>query len=653
MNIRITHNWLLEYLDTDANPREIQKYLSLCGPSVEKVEPYGDDFAYDIEITSNRVDSASVMGIAREAAAILPRFGKKALFRHKKYREAELPVNNFTLAIEDKQKLSARIMAVIFDQVKIKDSPEYIRKRLAAVGVRSLNNLVDITNYVMIETGHPAHVFDFERVKTGKFIIRTAKTGEKLVTLDKKNFLLKGGEIVFDDGTGRIVDLPSIMGTENSVVTNKSQRVIFFIDNIDPVLVRRASMIHGIRTMAATYNEKSIDPEIAQTTFYRGIELFGELANPKSISRTIDVYPNPTKVKQLKIGLEFIHSRIGVGIPDKDIVSILRNLQFGTELKGDTLLVEPPSFRSRDMHIPEDVVEEIARIYGYHNLPSNLQQPVFVKQPKAEEKFLEYQSKIKWFLKHLGLNEIMNYSMISREAIEKVGLKIDDHLKIKNSISEEITYMRTHLGSSLIQNIKNNEGKRDLLKFFEIAKTYKPRESDLPLEEFKLGIATNSNFYDIKGISEALFRELNLPDYDYASSDNPLLDKKQQVKVTINGTKLGTLGTMVLKFRHLFGIKSNVCLAVFDFNNLIKYAKTVPNYKSINPYAVIKLDKTFQLTPNCAYKTIAKAANQSELLQRVDVVSVYQNKLTLRFYYASTKRNLTEDEAKKELSKIS
>ncbi|OGK11988.1 hypothetical protein A2954_00390 [Candidatus Roizmanbacteria bacterium RIFCSPLOWO2_01_FULL_37_12] len=656
MNIKITHSWLLEYLDTDSAPDEIQKYLSLCGPSVERIEKIKDDYVYDIEITSNRVDSASVMGIAREATTILPRYGKKAQLKNRKIEAPKLVYNTFNLTVEDKQNLSRRTMAVIFDGVKIKQSPSFIKERLEAIGIRSLNNLVDITNYIMVETGHPTHVFDYDRVKTGRFIFRLASKGEKLITLDKKIFTLKGGEIVIDDGTGRIIDLPSIMGTENSVVTSDSKRVIFFIDNVDPVLIRKASMTHGIRTIAATYNEKGIDPEIAKTTLLRGIQLFQANANPSSMSRIVDIYKDPVRSKAVKTDLDFINSRIGVKIPARQIILILKNLQFGYEQSGKIITVIPPSYRAKDIQIPEDIVEEVARIYGYHNLPNNIQSTVYVKQPKDMELFFELQSKIKHFLKHLGLNEVMNYSMVSKDLISKADLKPEDHLRLKNTISGDIEYLRTHLLPSLIVNIKNNEGKGNELRFFEIAKVYLKMSGDLPFEPYKLGIATNTSLADLKGIITALLNELNIHNYDYA--ENPKTQEYSgklphtQSLINIESDNLVKFGFLSKERKLKYELKSDVFLAVFNIKNLIKFSKSFSQYIPINQYAVIKLDKTFQLMPYFSYAVIRRHAYQSKLLQKLEVISLYKNNLTLRFYYSSLERNITEKEAKNELEKI-
>ena len=631
MNIKITHNWLLEYLDTDATPYEIQKYLSLCGPSIESVTKIGNDFIYDIEVISNRIDYASLIGIAREAATILPMFGKKAKLK-KDYLTYDRGIDNnshLKLEIIDPENLCPRKLAIIMD-VEIGDSPKYIKERLENCGIRSLNNLIDTTNYVMLEVGYPAHVFDYDRVKTGKIFIRKAKKGEKITTLDKKNYLLNSNDIIFDDGTGRIIDLPGIMGLDNSVVTEKTKKIIFWIETNDPKAIRRTSMRLGIRTAAASMNEKNPDSEVAKMTFLKGIELYKKIANGKIVSPLYDTAPEPEKQKMLSMKYEIFDKLIGVKIERDKINNILRNLGFEIASssfdkfrtprndKQQSLSVKIPSYRKYDISIPEDLVEEVARIYGYHKLPNNLPPPANVQQPQELEKLFTITSKIKYFLKHLGLTETVNYSMISKELIEELNLNIRDHLRLANTISNEIEYMRISLLPSLYKNLKDNTGRKDIMRFFEISKVYYPKKNDLPNEVYKLGIGVNTDYFDLKGIVEVLYKELNIES-----------DLKEKI---IN--------------------KDIFYLVELDLDFLIKNYQMIAPYKQINPYAVIKLDKTFTISPHITYEVIRQKAFLSKLLQKMDMVSLYENKLTLRFYYSSPNRNITEEEAKTELDRV-
>lgn len=658
MNIKITYNWLLEYLETDASPYDIQKYLSLCGPSVEKIDKIGDDYVFDIEITSNRVDAASVYGIAREAAVILNQFGKKTTLKPLLLHNPSTPSKELELTVIDSNNLCKRILAIVMDNVTIKRSFPYIQKRLEAAGIRSLNNAVDITNYVMTEIGYPTHVFDYDRIATHKLILRHAKENEEIITLDKKKYHLNKEDIVIDDGTGRVIDLPGIMGTDNSVVVNDTKRVIFFIESNDPVAIRSSSMRYGIRTMAATINEKNPDPELAKTALLRGIQLFKELTGANIASKVFDIYPKPyIKPKQILINYSFFNKIIGVDIAPKDIDQILISLGFKiNHLVNDRIKmvkVTVPSWRQHDVNIKEDLIEEVARIYGYHNLPNRLPPLVYIKQPKDIEELFVYQSKVKYFLKHLGLNEVMNYSMISEEMINNNDLQPTVSLRIKNTISEEIKYMRTHLTPSLIKNIRDNEGKREVLRLFEIAKTYKPVKEDLPKEEYKLGIVTNTSYSDLKGIVDAIFKEFNIENFDITPSNHPLFVKGTRAKIEIDKDKIGEFGQLSKKYQLKNKLISNVYLAVFDFKTLIKYYKPIGQYHLITPYSEIKLDLTVESKPELSYDQIRKVAlKTSKLLQKIKFVSLFKNKLSLRFYFSSPSKNITEEEAMGELDRI-
>lgn len=655
MNIKITHNWLKEYLETDANPEEIQKYLSLCGPSVERFEKRGNDYIYDIEVTSNRIDTASVYGIAREAAAILPRFNIKARLKPFQLTEPKKINNPLPLSINDSSHLCKRILAIVIDNVQVAPSPHYIRDRLHAANIRSLNNLVDITNYVMTEIGYPTHVFDYDRIHTQKFILRYAKQNEEIITLDKKKYHLNEEDIIIDDGTGRVIDLPGIMGTDNSVVTSKTKRVIFFMESNNPQAIRKSSLRYGIRTVAATINEKSPDPETAKLALLRGIDLFQKIAKGTVASNIIDLYPALQKIHTIDLSHEFINERIGVELRKDSIDQILKNLQFTIEYKTETIFsVTPPSYRALDITIPEDIVEEVARIYGYQNLPGKLQSLVYIKEPKESELLFIGQSKIKYFLKHLGLHEVMNYSMISKELIESYDYDAKKYLRLSNTISEEIEYMRGTLIMSLVKNCKDNEGKADELRFFEVAKTYLARDNDLPEENYKLGIGVNTNFADLKGILDALFRELNIEDAKIKKSqENSLFNMNAQGEIYVTNQLLGIFGELNKRYQIRQKLTKPVFLAQFGLQELIGASKQFPKYKPINSFATIKLDMTIDLKGGQSFQEIkAQSLETSKLLSNLELMSTFKNKLSLRFYFSSYTRNITEKEAKDELKKI-
>lgn len=651
MNIRITHKWLLEYLDTNATPVDIQKHLTLCGPSVERVDEIaGGDFAYDIEITSNRIDTASVYGVAREAQAILKRAGFKAILKPFKIQSIK-ENDKLPLLIEDKDKLCNRILAIVIDNVAAAPSPDYMQTRLNEAGVRALNNLIDITNYVMIETGHPVHVFDYDRIATSKLIIRHAKKGEDLITLDDKKYKLNESDVIIDDGAGRIIDLPGIMGTANSVVTDKTKRVVLFIESNNPSVIRKTSMTHGIRTMAATYNEKSPDPEIAKIALLRGTELFIALAKGTVASPIFDQLAHPKRELDLSVSISYINARLGITLSQKEMIDILLSLDFKVKATdSDSIDVKIPTFRQPDVSIQEDIVEEIARIYGYYNFPNALQPLVYVKQPKEMEDLFVYSHKIKLFLKHLGLHEVLNYSMISREMIEKASMNTDDHLCLSNVMSEEIKYMRISLIPSLIKNIKMNEGRNASVNLFEHAKVYLKTKSELPHEVYKLGIATTTTFLNLKGQIEGLMSELNITNYEITPSNNPLYSLGIQARLSIGKVVVGEFGQLKSILKEQNALASEMFVGELDFNALVTNSRPISKYIPIHPYAVIKLDTTIELSTDKTFGDFKNNAFlKSKLLQKIEVTSTFKNKITVRCYFSSSKENITEEVAKKEL----
>jgi len=666
MNIKITYNWLLEYLETKAKPEEIASYLSLCGPSFEYTKQIDDDFLYEIEITSNRVDAASVFGIAQEAAAILPMFSHLAKIKvnpRLNYRLSDLKAQfdavSSPLSLDIKiasDNLCSRFTAVVMDNVEITASPEFIQKRLNAVGIKVINNVVDISNYLMVALGQPVHIFDYDQIKKGVMIMREAKKGEKIVTLDGKEMILPGGDIVIEDGEGQLIDLCGIMGGLNSSVTKNTKRIVLFVQTYNKQKIRRTAMITGVRTLAATYFEKGLDEEQVEPTLVYGVELLKKYANAKIASLLYDIYPKPYKKKSIIIDYYYFEKMIGKKISKSLIANILNNLGFTVEKLGENKIkVWVPSWRKNDVVLPQDLVEEVARIYGYHRLEAKIQPPALVPSDLVVDQMNEFISRLKRFLKHLGLTEIMNYSMIAKDQIEDEGGKPDDYLKISNSIWEEIVYMRRSLLPSLLKNIVDNQGKKEVLQLFEIAKVYLKKEKGLPDEIYHLGIVVNTNFYDLKGIIEAIFVEFNLGKFTLKKEESlsKIFDPNYSVTLNYQNQRIGWAGFLNPILRKKYELSSEVFLAEVKLPPLAQNAKKLPPYQPINPFATIKLDLNLYLSDQFDYHTFEeKAFKISPYLRKIELIDLYENKATVRLYFSANDRNLTEEEAKKELEKI-
>lgn len=662
MNIKITYDWLLEYLETDADLFEIQKYLSLCGPSVEKVEKVKDDYLFHIEITSNRVDSASVFGIAQEAGVILPQFGKKARLKINpltEYRFQHLKKENYNdlpLKIKINQDdLCSRFTAIVLKNVVIRPSPDFLRQRLTATGIQSINNVVDISNYLMIALGQPVHIFDYDTIQKQTMIMRKSRQGETIVTLDQKKIILPGGNIVIEDGGGKLIDLCGIMGGANSGVSQKTKNIVLFVQTYNKEKIRQTSMTTGQRTIAAGYFEKGLDEERVEPTLVYGVELLEKYAQAQPASPLYDIYPQPAPPKLVTVAHHDITRLIGVDISTKKITTILTHLCFRVKTIGDLRYeITVPSYRKNDIVGTEDIVEEIARIYGYNNLPSAIQITGLGVPERTRRRLFAGEIKIKQLLKNWGLVEMYNYSLISEEQIRQLDLKITDHLKIKNSLSRDIEYLRISLIPSLLKNIHDNLPYQDHCAFFELANVYLKKNRDLPAEIRTLAIAATTDFFDLKGILESLFEELNINNLTFVPDRSlPFLSSTIQTRVN----DLGWIGQLTPYYQVKHNLKTPVFLASLDCEKLIGRSRPFSSYQSITPYAVIKLDLTLTKKPGVYLQEILDIVKRvppikPEIEKKTEIINSYQNKISLRFYFSSPQGNIILSEAKTELAHI-
>ena len=521
-------------------------------------------------------------------------------------------------------------------------------------GIRAINNVVDISNYLRVALGQPLHIFDYDAISGHQLLIQLSKKGETITTLDGRKIKLPGGDIIIKSGDGTIIDLAGLMGGQNTEVKLSSKNIILFVPNFNKHMIRRTFMLTGQRTDSASYFEKGLDPEMVEPTLVYGVQLLQQMVGAKVASPVYDLYPKPIRSKKITVSIEQINQLIGIEIKKNRMVDILQSLGFDVKTKSKTNLeISVPSYRDADIEIWQDLVEEVARIYGYHRLPSLIQNTIAPNQPKRMDNLFKVEKIVIDYLKGIGLNHVYNYSMIAKSQIEEFGLTVKDNLRLANTISEKIEYLRTTLSSSLITNTAENIGRKNQLAFFEIANVYLPKKGDLPDELRKLGIAVNSDFFDLKGIIESLFDVLHIADYSFvADSGTAYLDQNIQAKIFIEGKPAGYLGQLSNKQQQNSGLKLPVFLAEIDFEAIAQNSRLIGNYHPINPFAVIKLDWTLEKKNEPYAIIIDEIKSASRLLQSVEFVSQYENKLSLRLYFSATERNLTEAEALLELDKI-
>lgn len=630
MNIKILDSWLREHLKTKAKAEAIARTLSLTSVSVEKLEKHGEDFIYDIEITTNRVDLMSVLGIAKEASAVLPEHGIASEFVHLKMTTQTRGNSKFPIEIKNDPEIVNRICAVVME-VNVKQSPKIIKDRLEASGIRSLNNLIDVTNYVMREIGHPAHVFDFDRLNTKSLTIRKSRKGSVVKTLDGKTHTLLGGDIVAENDKGEIVDLLGIMGTTNSVVNESTKKILYFIDNNNPVNIRNTSMSLGIRTEAAVLNEKGVDPSLAMDALIRGIELFKEIADGKVVSEILDIYPNISKNKTIKLSLSKINDVIGVEIPKVKSEQILVSLGFGVKKQDEDLSIEVPSARLSDIETEEDIIEEIARVFGYEKLPTVLPTFLSSKPYKLDNEFY-FEQRLKNAMRYLGFTEVYSYSMVSEDVYEG---PIDQAVKIKNPLSEDMVYLRSSLTPSLLSVLSENK-KREVVKIFEVANIYHKKQKTLPIERLTFAglIKSRSNsFFDTKGLIESVLEDLGITGLKFKEKDDGI-------------------GALVYKDNEELGyieqFNSEVINFEFDFGKILSHANIKKSYKPLAKFPPIIEDLSVEVGGEVStYDIIKDIKSQSELIAEVSLLDQFGEKKTFHIIYQNPTRNLTLSEISK------
>ncbi len=625
MNIKFLHSHLLEYLDTKATPKQIAEYLSLCGPKIEKIS---NDFVYSIEITTNRIDAFSVYGIAREAVAILPRFGVKAKLKRLPNDSANFvrKVNYLSVVVDS--KLCPRFTAVLIKNVKIGESPEIIKTRLAVAGVRSINNVVDISNYIMLELGQPVHTFDYDKIKGSKMVLRESVKGESITTLDGKNFTLTGGDIVIEDGAGRLIDLAGIMGGNLSAVSDMTKNVLLFVQAYEPNHIRKTSMTLSQRTTAATIFEKGTDTELVAPAILKAISMFEKICKGTAEKLILDIYPNPYKPIKISVAKEFINRRLGVNIEKKEITNYLNLLEFEVIWEKDVLEVLVPSFRSNDTTDPEDVVEEVARIYGYHNLPSVLMSGNLTG--RASSPSFTFEEKLKNYLSDWGGNEVYTLSLVPKEFTNELSLKL------KNPLGSDGEYLRTSLMSSLIEAAQKNLGTIENFHLFEMANVYLPKKNDLPEERLMLaGIFNNYNFRSAKGIVEALVEKIGIKTkFEILEKKGFAAGKCAQIKV--GSEKIGWIGYLE---------NNDFIYYEFEVQKLF-VAQGHKEYKVISKYPPQIEDITL------VFPEKTKIGEVVEEVPNMELKDIFKNAYTFRVRYHNPEKTLTDSEVEVMRNKI-
>jgi len=635
-------------------------YLKV-GLLFDKVMPIKDDI-FDIEVTSNRPDAMSVIGLAREASAIM---GEKFIYQEPKpnLKVASVETGHaLSLKIAVKEpKLCSRYQAIVMTGVKVDSSPLWLQQRLLSAGLRPINNLVDITNYVLLEFGQPMHVFDYDKLAGQEIIVRSAKTGEKILALDGKTYEVGPANLVVADQKAPVA-IAGVMGGELSAVSNETKSVVLEAANFDPVSIRKTARVLNLHSDSSNLFEKGLSPAGTAPALLRAVELVLELANGQVASKIFDECSYKFKTKELSLSPDNARRLLGIDIKSAQIKAILKNLGFG--VSGDKpLKVKVPYWRDRDIEGEHDLIEEVARIYGYHNLPANLpagEIPVDI----ADHQTFKLEDKVRDILVGLGFAENYNYSFISEKLIRNCGFDPSDHVKITNPLNLDFEYMRQSLAPGILQAIAENENNFKEINIFELSQVYENKADNLPDEKLKLCLALSGQeatelFLAAKGVLAALLAKLFIKDFSLAADQGKIkMWPANQVWRIISGSNsdLGQSGLISRETLQLFGIKSAVALVEIDFTSLAKAAQAGPSYQTLAKFPAIELDLSVEISNGVSYGDVVKAVKKvSPLITEVFFLSVFRGQnipeghkaLAIRIVYRDLDKTLELVEAQK------
>ena len=584
-----------------------------------------DDTVVDFEVTNNRPDCFSIIGLAREAAAAfnLPMkhhepvvHGSEAgsIFEH---LDVEVPA----------EQLCSRYTSRMVANVKVGPSPKWLRQRLRANGVRPINNIVDITNYVMLEYGQPMHAFDYRYVASGKIVVREAVEGETLTTLDGNVRNLKPGMLVIADGD-KAIGLAGIMGGENSEIKDDTTTVVFESANFNGTSIRQTALALGMRTDASGKFEKGLDPMMTVPAVQRACELVELLGAGDIMDGTIDVLNYVPEAKVVKLEPAKINHLLGTDISEEMMVEYLRRLEIPVE--GDNILV--PSFRS-DLNLMADIAEEVGRSYGFNNIPTTAFK---TSTEGGYSPFMMMESKAGTLCRSVGYSEIITYSFVSPTIFDKIRLAADsplrNALKIQNPLGEDTSIMRTIALPSMLEILgRNNAYHNKSAKLYEMAKIYLPVEGQVQPDEPRMLVfgtyGAGETFFSLKGELDAVLKGLNLPKAEYtAVKDNPSFHPGRCAAVSVNGQLLGYMGQVHPLVAANYGIDSEVYCAELNFNLMFACKNPDPTYVPLPKYPTVSRDLAVvcdeALTVAQVEAVISSAAGK--LLRGIKLFDIYR-----------------------------
>jgi phenylalanyl-tRNA synthetase beta chain len=636
--MKVLLSWLNDYVQTGLGGEQTAEVLSNLGLPYEGIEFLGGDAVIDVEVTSNRGDCLGYIGIARELAA--------ATGKELKVPKVELPESGKDAAelaeVEIAEPdLCGRYTARIIEGVKVGPSPDWLKSRVEAVGLRSVNNVVDATNYAMLETGQPPHAFDYAKIGQGRIIVRRAVAGEQIVSIDGSRCQLDTDMLIIADPDGPVA-VAGVMGGLETEVSEKTTSILLEDAYFDPVSVRTTSRRLALASEAAFRFERIVDIENVDWASKRTAQLIAKAAGGKVAKGVVDVYPRKPTRKEVALRLSRLNRLLGVEVEAGEAVRILSGLCFEPRQKDDSIICTVPSWRS-DVYREADLIEEVARVYGYDKIPTEQKIRIEVVPPDRRGNLA---SSIATFLNGCGFYETISVTFVDDVvAALFAGDGAKGHLAIKDESRKGANLLRRTLLGSLLTVLKTNlnAGNRPC-RIFEIADTFEPTGAgSLPVEPTKLALAGDCDLRELRGVVEGLIRNIS-PDAEivFARAELPWAETGGQIEV--NAEPVGVAGVVSQKVRDKFDFKGLwPAVAEIDFGQLLALQKGPVKVKPIPRFPAIERDLSIVVDEGVAWSEVSAAVCRKtpDELEDVAFVGIYRGKgipdgkksvtLTLRF----------------------
>ena len=650
----------------------------------KSLDEYLKDTVLEIENKSlgHRPDTLSHLGIARELAAIL---NLKLEVNHDMHENITQTAEELPFKVEYKVKneLCPRFTALTVGGVEVKPSPFWMQSRLAIVGMRPLNNIIDTTNYMAADIGQPAHAFDYDKLVGHKIIVRMAKDAEALDAIDGKVYKMKSSHIILGDGEGA-VGIPGIMGGKRTEISDETRNVTLVVENWNMYEVRRTSRDLGLRTEASMRFEKGLDPTRLTDWLKIGVNTIIDIAGGEISSQLIDIYPEPETQKEILFDLNSVSKILGVDISKEEIIDTLENLQI--EVIGDEKIEENalnqidqsnkikliiPSFR-RDLNIEEDIVEEVARIHEFQNFPKTL--PTRDLTPSKLNIKRQTIRKIKALLAGYGVNEIYSYTMIGDEIINKSNLSDKDFIKVKNPLSPELSFLKHSITPSIVEkvtlNLKNHYDNFALFEISRIIDKHSKNDEKLPNQPFRLGLtyysSSSSSFEYVKGMLDQLMDDLKLKMTIETLEDakvfnlEKLFHPVQSGVIKVDGEVVGLVGNIHPVAKHNWALGGNLALLELEIDSFLDRVE-VAKYENPSDYPAVYRDMSFFIPLKTQIQDVLNRIKSLELdiLEDLKVSDIYQSdkkkgekSITISLVLRSKEGTLEQKKVKETTGKI-